>query len=157
MEYLMTYGWAILIIAVVMVALFSLGILGGNPLGTACLPLSGYICQTPVLHGTSFTVTIGQATGSTWYAVNVIWNPQGQGTPATSGSGTGSITAQQYVAVVGGLASGATSSVTFTFSAGSSAVTGTTYAGTLWASYATASSGAGSYVAQMATATLKGV
>jgi hypothetical protein len=37
MEYLMTYGWAILIIAVVLGALFSLGVFSGsNLLGSAC-------------------------------------------------------------------------------------------------------------------------
>ncbi len=33
MEYLMTYGWAILIVAIVLVALFQLGVLGGTSFG----------------------------------------------------------------------------------------------------------------------------
>ena len=48
MEYLMTYGWAILIIAVVLGALFSLGVFSGsNLLGSACVASSGYLCQSP--------------------------------------------------------------------------------------------------------------
>ena len=42
MEYLMTYGWAILIIAIVLAALFSLGIFssGGLPYGSCkCGPV----------------------------------------------------------------------------------------------------------------------
>jgi hypothetical protein len=45
MEYLMTYGWAILIIAVVLGAMFSLGIFGGaGVLGTTCIADSGFLC-----------------------------------------------------------------------------------------------------------------
>ncbi len=38
MEYLMTYGWAILIIAVVMVALFALGVFNGSNFGPRATP-----------------------------------------------------------------------------------------------------------------------
>ncbi len=77
MEYLMTYGWAILIIAVVMVALFSLGILGGSPLGTTCLAQSGITCQSPVLTSGAFNAIVGQATGTTWASANIVWIPNG--------------------------------------------------------------------------------
>ena len=48
MEYLMTYGWAILIIAVVLAALFAIGTFGGSA-GTpdACIAQPGYTCTTP--------------------------------------------------------------------------------------------------------------
>ena len=50
MEYLMTYGWAILIVAVVLGALFELGIFSGTTFGgNACIPASGYLCNNPVL------------------------------------------------------------------------------------------------------------
>ena len=42
MEYLMTYGWAMLVIAVVMIALYQLGILGGNQFDVRVQPGS---CQ----------------------------------------------------------------------------------------------------------------
>ena len=71
MEYLMTYGWAILIIAIVLGALFGLGILNGSAFTlTSCLPQPGFLCQTPSL-GTSgnLSFTFGQSTGSTIYNI----------------------------------------------------------------------------------------
>lgn len=162
MEYLMTYGWAILIIAVVMVALFSLGILGGNPLGTSCLASSGYICQTPILHSTTFTAVIGQATGTSWTAANIIFVNQGSTAPSGEAAALCGTTSNTF-ATSGGficgtgvtsLTSGGTASVTFT---GTSAPTvGTSVAGTIWAAYQIAGSSTW-YNVQVATVTLKAV
>ncbi|MDE1828440.1 MAG: hypothetical protein KGH65_04740 [Candidatus Micrarchaeota archaeon] len=73
MEYLMTYGWAILIIAVVLGALFSLGIFNsGSLLGTSCVAAPGFLCQNPFISNVvsnNLSVTIGQSTGSTFYNV----------------------------------------------------------------------------------------
>ena len=71
MEYLMTYGWAILIIAVVLGALFSLGVFSsGALLGTACVAGPGFQCQNPVLLTTgNVAFTFGQSTGATLYNV----------------------------------------------------------------------------------------
>jgi hypothetical protein len=71
MEYLMTYGWAILIIAVVLGALFQLGIFGAaNVLGTACVASPGYLCQNPTLITTGkLTFSLGQSTGSSAYNI----------------------------------------------------------------------------------------
>ncbi|MDE1865549.1 MAG: hypothetical protein KGH94_02835 [Candidatus Micrarchaeota archaeon] len=46
MEYLMTYGWSILIIAIVIAALFVLGVFNGTGSGgaSACVALSGWQC-----------------------------------------------------------------------------------------------------------------
>lgn len=85
MEYLMTYGWAILIIAVVLGALFSLGLFSGSSLtGTACIATPGWYCQSPVLsHGTSLLgFNIGQNTGTAYANVIVAC-------AATSNSATG--------------------------------------------------------------------
>ena len=50
MEYLMTYGWAILIVAVVLGALYSLGIFNGsNFLGGTCVAAPGYLCSNPLM------------------------------------------------------------------------------------------------------------
>lgn len=71
MEYLMTYGWAILIIAVVLGALFSLGVFnGGGVIGNACVASPGYLCQSASL-GTTGNVlfTLGQNTGTTIYNI----------------------------------------------------------------------------------------
>ncbi len=69
MEYLMTYGWAILIIAVVLGALFSLGVFsGGNLLGTSCVSSPGYLCSNPSLATTGqLSFTFGQNLGITIY------------------------------------------------------------------------------------------
>ena len=67
MEYLMTYGWAILIIAVVLGALFALGIFNG-PGTVACIASPGFLCQTPTYdHNANISFTFGQNTGSTIY------------------------------------------------------------------------------------------
>ncbi|MGC8652322.1 MAG: hypothetical protein ACP5UH_03690 [Candidatus Micrarchaeia archaeon] len=61
MEYLMTYGWAILIIAIVIAALFSLGVFSSaSYMGTTCIAESGFLCSKPVLSGTTLTLTLGQ-------------------------------------------------------------------------------------------------
>ncbi len=76
MEYLMTYGWAILIIAVVLAALFSLGVFTNPGLGIACIASPGYTCQSVTLAQTgtinvSLSFTFGQASGSTIYNVGM--------------------------------------------------------------------------------------
>ncbi len=73
MEYLMTYGWAILIIGVVAVALYQLGIFtGANLLGSTCVAASGYLCQNFALNtsGTA-SFSFGQNTGQTLYNVEI--------------------------------------------------------------------------------------
>jgi hypothetical protein len=73
MEYLMTYGWAILIIAVVLGALFSLGVFSGSSLlGTSCVASPGYLCQTPsLLSSGTLSFTLGQNTGASVYNIEL--------------------------------------------------------------------------------------
>lgn len=86
MEYLMTYGWAILIIAIVIVALFSLGVFNSSQLlPTSCVAVSsGYNCATPVYHSGVLTLLLGQATGTNWVTANIIFIPQGVTVPQAS-------------------------------------------------------------------------
>ena len=79
MEYLMTYGWSILIIAIVIIGLFSLGVFGGGGgVTTSCLPQSGYVCQGIVLHANTLSFgELGQNIGTNWIGVNILWVPQG--------------------------------------------------------------------------------
>ena len=51
MEYLTTYGWTILIIAIIFLAFFELGIFnqGGS---NSCIAQSGFVCTNPV-YGTN--------------------------------------------------------------------------------------------------------
>lgn len=158
MEYLMTYGWAILIIAVVMVALFSLGILGGSPLGTTCLPQSGFECTNPIYsHSTGqFAATIGQNSGVTWQTANIIFVPQGV---PVQGITTSIFTAGNYLAVSGTVNNGQTISVSglpVNVPLGQSTVAvGQTAAGTIWVQYTTPTTGGTLYYAEIATVTLK--
>lgn len=181
----MTYGWAILIIAVVMVALFSLGILGGSPLSTTCLPQSGYQCSgVTYTHGGSagapypagnVILTIGQTTGTNWLTANIFYVPQGTpqsgGVPTSIpaggavllGVGCAPTIAQEGTGNVLGGCNGAVpaqfaSGQTGTVSLGvSSPATnaGSSASGTIWASYTT--SAGGPYYVQVATITLKAV
>ncbi len=77
MEYLMTYGWAILIIAVVLAALDMLGIFNGATfLGTSCLSTPGYECSSPLFSAVTastsnnlLTFNFTQTTGHTMYNI----------------------------------------------------------------------------------------
>jgi hypothetical protein len=168
MEYLMTYGWAILIIAVVLGALFSLGVFSSsNLLGTACIASSGYLCSNPSYgHGTLGTtgwpagniiVTVGQNTGTQWATANFVFVPDG--TPLTS-SGvpntvfTGSPANTVYNSI--GLISGQQVTISLPVSnlnAASTVSVGTPATGSIWAYYTT-SAGVGQY-AQIATLNIK--
>ena len=67
MEYLMTYGWAILVISVVLGALFSLGVFSGSNFeGTACIPNPGFYCS-----GIVFSVNIANSYGDPSITVNL--------------------------------------------------------------------------------------
>lgn len=181
MEYLMTYGWAILIIAVVMVALFSLGILGGSPLSTTCLPGSGYECTAVTYnHGTvgggwpwpgNVIVTIGQTTGTNWATANIFFVAQGTSTNAGVPSsipvgvasaeplgGTGNTIGYTAggVTVGTGLITGQTSQVALGVPGSSVVSVGGTATGTVWAQY-TLTTGGPLYYAQIGTLTLKAV
>ena len=70
MEYLMTYGWAILIIAVVLAALFSLNVFNaGAQLGTSCIGQPGYSCSSPSITQNgllSFSLGLGTGVSATY-------------------------------------------------------------------------------------------
>ncbi len=86
MEYLMTYGWAILIIAIVLIALFSLGVFSNANLGTSCIAESGFECNgltltnivpssAPVNSLATLSFTVGQATGADIYNAILLVTP----------------------------------------------------------------------------------
>jgi hypothetical protein len=84
MEYLMTYGWSILLISVALAALYELGVFNNFGGASACVAQSGFLCtnifaDANVLNSAgepSINVTIGEV-GSTWTNVYVISVPQG--------------------------------------------------------------------------------
>ena len=63
MEYLTTYGWAILLIAIILIAFFDLGVFGnGNATSTTCLAEVGFSCSNPLLNSTgNFSVELGNS------------------------------------------------------------------------------------------------
>ena len=65
----MTYGWAILIIAVVLGILFLLGVFNGTALlGNHCLTEVGFSCQSATFNTYGYlNMTLGQGTGQTIY------------------------------------------------------------------------------------------
>ena len=73
MEYLMTYGWAILIIAVVLAALFELGVFSGvTSGGTSCITIGGFQCTLEVLTTSGqLTFQFGQNTGNPMFNVQM--------------------------------------------------------------------------------------
>ena len=79
MEYLMTYGWAILIIAVALAALFELGTFNGSNLGpTACIAQAGFVCKNPIYTASDITFTFGQATNKYYYGNWIFVASQGE-------------------------------------------------------------------------------
>ena len=143
MEYLMTYGWAILIISVVLASLFSLGVFNsGTSLSTACIAFAGYTCSAPLLHTGTLSVTVGQATGYAWS--NTVFYYDATGSSGCFG-GTNTITYSTF-------GSSQTSPVTF---GGFGNTAGTAYGGSLWASYDTAT--VNNLCVQLATLSLKEV
>ena len=71
MEYLVTYGWAVLIIAVVVAALYYLGVFNNSNTGAnGCLAATGYTCRSPLLlQNSNISFTFGQYAG-----VRTIYN-----------------------------------------------------------------------------------
>ena len=67
MEYLMTYGWAILIIAVVLAVLFQLGVFSSASFtSTSCTAQAGFLCAHPIMNTTgNVLITLGQAGSQT--------------------------------------------------------------------------------------------
>ena len=78
MEYLMTYGWAILIVAVVLAALFELGVFNGLGGAQACIAQAGFICKNPIYTASSITFTFGQTNGRDYYGNWVFVASQGE-------------------------------------------------------------------------------
>ncbi|MEM3753147.1 MAG: hypothetical protein QW778_00920 [Candidatus Micrarchaeaceae archaeon] len=145
MEYLMTYGWAILIIAVVLGALFSLGVFSGSSLiGTACIAQSGYYCQNLVYHNGNLIATVGQATGTTFATANVYFVPSGS---VYSGS-------DAHVALPNNFASGATNTISISVSSSTTPI-GTPLTGYLYVNYTTPSASGTYLVAELATVSVK--
>ncbi len=150
MEYLMTYGWAILIIGVVLGTLFALGVFSGtNLLGTFCTATTGYYCQSPVLTSSNsqLAFNFGQDSGTTWdaWALSASTGTSYDANAPTSNTYTN-------------LVSGAQVPVTIPLSSllGNSISIGTPFSGSIWATYCTTGAGCSpNLVSEVATINIK--
>ena len=143
MEYLMTYGWAILIIAIVMIALFQLGVLGNNSANTGeCIASSGYLCANPVLNSNGqLQVTFGQLSGSSMVITGINCS-QANAAPNV----------WTAVSPSANVITGGETSIVLSCPVVSNTI-GTSFSGSLWVQYNTAA-GTG-YVARFATISAK--
>lgn len=123
MEYLVTYGWAILVIAVVLGILFYFGVFSPHSVSNSCIPESGYYCQRQTLSSNgSLSIQFSQ----------VASNP----ITVTGISCTNNQTAMPQITTLANsitLQSGDIQNLTF--QCGSGGPIGTTFNGYLWLQY----------------------
>ncbi len=139
MEYLMTYGWAIVAIGVVIAVFYSLGIFGlGSNSSTGCAVIEGFSCSKPVLYSSGIlTADIGQV------GVTKIITATGCSQNATAPS------TWNFTSIT--LASGQTSGASFQCPWVAGLPAGAPVTATLWVQYATSTqSGAPTIVQQVA-------
>jgi hypothetical protein len=124
-EYLMTYGWAIVAVAVALGVLYSLGVFGlGTTSASGCTVISGFTCSKPVLFSSGIlTLGFGQiGNGKTITATGCSSN----GRSPTTWEST-NIT----------LGSGQVANLSFVCPVAAGSKIGTLFSGTLWIQYTT--------------------
>jgi hypothetical protein len=123
MEYLMTYGWSILIVAVVLAVLFSLGVFNANSGGgtSACIALSGWQCTKLLLY----------SSGALSLNIGVIGQPI---TITGVGCSSNSTSPSSYQNATASQNSGQTASYTTGCPLTSSAL-GSSFSGRIWVHY----------------------
>ncbi len=150
MEYLMTYGWAILVIAVVLAALFELGVFsGGTGLPNACVGQSGFQCTLISAGANNVVIQLGQISGNTWAPANVaLFNSSvvsNVANPAAYSQTSNSVG-------IASLSSGVTTTVTVPISWYGALSPGSPVSGQLWVQYKYNSN---TYYAEIGTVTAK--
>lgn len=156
MEYLMTYGWAILVIAVVFAALFALNIFNLSGVsGISCTVQSSatYVCQQPsIITNSLFVVTFGQNTGATIYNAILSVAPTG-----SSLNSVGFPSTVSRASAITSLSPGVTTPVGIILS--NAVLPANTlsvpFTGTLWLNYSTTSGGVASSAIQIGTINMK--
>ena len=138
MEYLTTYGWVILIIAIVLLALFELGIF--NQGGTnSCVAQPGFVCTNPVYGTNAIQFTFGQNSGRYYYSVNAFVASQGENVSGDGLPYNATVAPGDWAIVGNVLASGETLTVTFPSGSGgqipSNPPIGAQFSGYVWISY----------------------
>ncbi len=122
----MTYGWAILIISIVLASLWSLGLFSRSPTGgggAACVGTVGYMCGTPLLASNGLLLTsIGQTASGSAITVTGLGCSNTSAQPTSFSSTSLTLPPSQ------------SASVAFSCSLPTSTV-GSTFSGTLWMQY----------------------
>ncbi len=123
MEYLMTYGWTILVISIVILTLSLLGIfrIGGASSSNFCTPIAPFTCSNPILSSNGVLITQIEELGST-ITVNGL---------GCSGTNTAP---SSFMPTNAQLFSGVPSSLSFACNLQSTTI-GAPFTGTLWIQY----------------------
>ena len=160
MEYLMTYGWAILIIAVVLAALFELGVFNGSNLAPqACIAQAGFVCKNPVYTANGIGITFGQTTGMEYFDSFMFIAAEGE--PLNSMGIPQNFTDPSNGLFIGNLLPGQTVGADFNsskFAHGqipANAPIGTPFAGYVWLGYCLSPCSAPTAYSKVATITAK--
>ncbi|MGC8572360.1 MAG: hypothetical protein ACP5LH_03735, partial [Candidatus Micrarchaeia archaeon] len=62
LDYISTYSWSILAIAVVLIILVKLGIFNSSLTGSSCVGAVGFLCSNPIMNSSGYlAATIGSA------------------------------------------------------------------------------------------------
>jgi hypothetical protein len=130
MEYLMTYGWAILIVAIVLGALYSMGVFSASStISTSCVPSSGYYCSiSSYAHGSNIIANVGQNTGTNWGSWGYVFC---SGCTLTT-TGPSALTYNTLLTGSNTLSPGAQVPVLLPVPSGTPSTVGTVVAGTIW-------------------------
>lgn len=87
MEYMITYGWATLVVTVVLVSLYALGLFGGtNSTIVSCTSTPGYLCAKPIMNTSGYIgfdlgqispgpIVISNIGCSNSSAIPTLWTP----------------------------------------------------------------------------------
>jgi len=126
MEYLTTYGWTILVVAVVILVLFKVGVFNnGSSVGSgSCIAVSGFQCTKPTLYSTG---TLSATIGEIGQSITIT----GTGCSVNSTSPSVSSTLSNI-----NLGSGQTAVLNFTCPVSNTRL-GTIFTGTMWLRYNT--------------------
>ena len=160
MEYLMTYGWAILIIAVVLAALFELGVFNGSNLAPqACIAQAGFVCKNPIYTANGIGIILGQTTGREYFDSFMFIAAEGE--PLSSTGIPQNFTDPSNGLFIGNLLPGQTVGADFNsskFAYGqipANAPIGTPFAGYVWLGYCLSPCSAPTAYSKVATITAK--
>ncbi len=127
MEYVITYGWAVLVITIALLFLAVIGAFNSRPTGNSCNPYPGYLCADPLMNTTgNLSLTFSEVQGYPMTITGIACTENNQ-EPVPS-----NITAEPDIS----LQSGDADKLTFVCPAAVGPI-GTLFKGQLWVRYNT--------------------